>query len=155
MGRSGETVPTFWYKAVGHENTPAEGTIAAASRREALQRLIASGQHPLDLREQSEVQGATGFRLNFGRRPIRLATFTRQLATLSATGSPIIKGLSVITEQTKDRRMQVGIGHHRPCFDGPAVNRHTGDTSLPLIDFLDIAPDSNVNFVGLQFCFHL
>lgn len=97
-------MPTFWYKAVDHANVPAEGTIAAASRREALQRLIASGQHPLDLREHSDGEGATGFQFNFGRRPIRLATFTRQLATLSATGSPIIKGLSVISEQTKDPR---------------------------------------------------
>ena len=97
-------MPTFWYKAAGHENTPAEGTIAAASRREALQRLIASGQHPIELREHSDGQGATGIQFNFGRRPVRLATFTRQLATLAATGAPIIKGLAVISEQTRDPR---------------------------------------------------
>lgn len=97
-------MPTFRYKAVGHESVPAEGTIVAANRREALQRLIASGQHPLELREDSGGQGATGIQFSFGRPAIRLATFTRQLATLSATGSPIIKGLAAISEQTRDPR---------------------------------------------------
>ena len=95
-------MPTFWYKAVGREDAPAEGSITAANRREALQRLIASGQHPVDLREDSGGEGLSSIQFNFGRRPIRLATFTRQLATLSATGSPIIKGLAVISEQTRD-----------------------------------------------------
>ena len=95
-------MPTFWYKALGHEDSAAEGTIAASNRREALQRLIARGQNPVELREHSDGPSATDIQLSFGRRSVRLATFTRQLATLSATGSPIIKGLAVISEQTKD-----------------------------------------------------
>jgi type II secretory pathway component PulF len=95
-------MPTFAYKVIGHDNGPAEGTIVAATRREALQRLIDTGQHPLDLSEQADAAAASPFQFRLSRRAIRLATFTRQLATLAASGAPVIKGLSVLAEQTRD-----------------------------------------------------
>ncbi len=95
-------MPTYWYKTHGREGATSEGTIAAANRREALQRLIDSGRCPIDLREQRAKEGirSHGFRLQ--RRAIRLATFTGQLATLSASGTPIVKSLSVLAEQLND-----------------------------------------------------
>jgi type II secretory pathway component PulF len=97
-------MPTYWYKALGAENRPTQGTIIAASRREALQRLMDSGQHPLDLSERrvEDAAGTAGFQ--FGRQPIRLAILTRQLATLSASGVPIVKSLNVLMEQLNDPR---------------------------------------------------
>ncbi len=76
----------------------------ATSRQEALQRLIASGQHPLELRVQVEKKEGKsgGFRL--GRRALRLATLTRQLATLAEAGVPIVKSLDVLIEQQRDQR---------------------------------------------------
>ncbi len=99
-------MPTYWYRALGVENRPTEGTIVAASRREALQRLIDGGQHPLDLSQRGaeDGAGATGFRFQFQRQSIRLATFTRQLATLSASGVPIVRSLNVLIEQLQDPR---------------------------------------------------
>ncbi len=95
-------MPTFWYKAIGAENTTIEGTITAASRREALHRLMDAGRHPLDLREQGA--GDTGKRktLRFGKSSIRVATFARQLATLSVSGIPIVRSLTVLIDQSKE-----------------------------------------------------
>lgn len=95
-------MPTYAYRALNKGASVTTGTIVAPTRREALQRLVDEGKNPLDLSEQAaeSTSGGTGFR--FGRRRIRLATFNRQLATLSASGSPILKGLSVLSEQTKD-----------------------------------------------------
>ncbi|MBN2308081.1 MAG: type II secretion system F family protein [Candidatus Hydrogenedentes bacterium] len=93
---------TYWYKALGAEGGSSEGTIVATTRREALQRLIDSGQNPLELREQAESDGHTPRLFRLGRRAIRLATLTRQLATLSASGVPVVKGLNVLIAQHKD-----------------------------------------------------
>ena len=97
-------MPTYSYKVLGHESALSEGTIVAANRREALHRLLERGHHPLDLQEQAERAPRGGFSLQLGGRVIRLATFTRQLATLSTSGSPVIKGLAVLAEQTRDPR---------------------------------------------------
>ncbi len=78
--------------------------MTAANRREALQRLIDSGRQPVDLREEQAKKAGMPRQFSFGRRPIRLATFTRQLATLSASGTPMVKGLNVLSEQLRDPR---------------------------------------------------
>jgi type II secretory pathway component PulF len=98
-------MPTFWYRVLGADKALVEGTLVAESRREALQRLVEKGQNPLDLREQAvKAQGGGPARIRLRRRCIRLATFTRQLATLSASGTPVLKGLAVLAEQTRDAR---------------------------------------------------
>jgi len=95
-------MPTFAYKALSKGASVTTGTIVAPTRREALQRLVDEGKNPLDLNEQASESSSKGTAIRFGRRRIRLATFNRQLATLTASGSPILKGLSVLSEQTKD-----------------------------------------------------
>jgi len=97
-------LPTYWYRVLGGETGTSEGTLSAATRREALQRLIDSGRHPLDLREQAE--RARGLGLRLGRRVVRLATFARQLATLSSCGVPIVKSLNVLIDQSHDERLK-------------------------------------------------
>ena len=95
-------MPTFAYKGLSNGANVTTGTIVAPTRREALQRLVDEGKNPLDLSEQASESSSKGTTFRFGRRRIRLATFNRQLATLTASGSPILKGLSVLAEQTKD-----------------------------------------------------
>ena len=95
-------MPTYAYRALNKGASVITGTIMAPTRREALQRLVDEGKTPLDLSEQAAESASGGGGFRFGRRRIRLATFNRQLATLSASGSPILKGLNVLSEQTKD-----------------------------------------------------
>ncbi len=95
-------MPTYAYKALNKGASVTSGTIVAPTRKEALQRLVDEGKSPLDLNEQASDAPGKGGGFRFGRRRIRLATFNRQLATLSASGSPILKGLSVLAEQTRD-----------------------------------------------------
>lgn len=93
---------TYWYRSLSENAVTAEGTIAAADRRDALQQLLGRGLHPIELREQKEAANGSTPARRWGRRPIRLAAFTRQLSTLSASGVPMAKGLSVLEEQMPD-----------------------------------------------------
>lgn len=111
-------MPTYSYKVLGQESALMEGTIVAANRREALHRLIERGQHPLDLQEQAERTPRASFSLQLGGRAIRLATFTRQLATLSASGSPVIKGLAVLAEQSRDPKAKRILGEVTEAVQG-------------------------------------
>jgi type II secretory pathway component PulF len=95
-----------------------QGTIVASTRRDAIQRLIDSGQHPLDLVEQKERTGGLSVRIQLQRQPIRLATFTRQLATLSASGVPIVKSLNVLIEQMRDPRARRILADMRESVQG-------------------------------------
>lgn len=95
-------MPTFVYKAMNEGAAVKTGTIVAPTRREALRRLVDEGKNPLDIAEQTAGESPSGVSFRFGRRRIRLATFNRQLATLSASGAPIIKGLNVLAEQTRE-----------------------------------------------------
>ena len=68
-------MPTFAYRALNQAGQKSQGTVVAATRRDALKRLIAGGQNVLDLSEETSGggNGAVGFRLR--RRYIRLSTF--------------------------------------------------------------------------------
>lgn len=95
-----------------------EGTLVAADRREALQQILNRGQHPLDLREQAPETSTASKGFSWRRRPIRLATFTRQLATLSASGVPMVKGLTVLIEQMADPRAKTVLEAVRESVQG-------------------------------------
>jgi len=114
-------MPTYVYTALQDGRNKDQGTIVAASRREALQRLLDAGKNPLDIKEQSADFDTGGISFNFRRRGIRLATFNRQLATLSLAGTPIIKGLSVLSAQTKEVRA-------RKILDEVIENVRSGST---------------------------
>lgn len=109
---------TYWHRSVTESAAVSEGTIVAADRRDALQQLLGRGLHPLDLREREDAEGGSDRRLHWGRRIIRLATFTRQLATLSASGVPIAKGLSVLEEQMPDLRSKAILVSVRESVQG-------------------------------------
>jgi type II secretory pathway component PulF len=97
-------LPTYAYKALTQEGKKSLGTVVAPTRGEAIRRLVSSGQNVLDLREEKlgGAEASAGFR--FRRRKIRLSTLTRQLATLSASGVPVVQSLNVLIEQTKEPR---------------------------------------------------
>jgi hypothetical protein len=94
----------YFYKALGTDGHRSEGTLVAADRREALERLLSQGWHVLELGEKQAKRGvplAERFSL---RRGIRLATLTRQLATLCSSGVPLVQSISVLIEQSENPR---------------------------------------------------
>lgn len=94
----------YFYKALGTDGHRSEGTLVAADRREALERLLGQGWHVLELGEKQAKRGvplAERFSL---RRGIRLATLTRQLATLCSSGVPLVQSISVLIEQSENPR---------------------------------------------------
>lgn len=111
-------MPTYWYKSLVEGAAPVEGTVTAANRREALQQILGRGQHPLDLREQAPERTASSGGFRWRGRALRLATFTRQLATLSASGVPMVKGLTVLIDQMQDTRAKAVLTAVRESVQG-------------------------------------
>jgi type II secretory pathway component PulF len=94
----------YSYKALGTDGRRSEGTLVAADRREALERLLSQGWHVLELGEQQAKRGVPlGERFSL-HRGIRLATLTRQLATLCGSGVPLVQSISVLIEQSETPR---------------------------------------------------
>ena len=100
----GKSLQTFSYEALDAGGQHAEGRLTAANRREALERLLRRGLHVLELREQAAQKAAFSVVSLFRRRRLRLATMTRQLATLSGSGVPLMQSMNVLIEQTDDAK---------------------------------------------------
>jgi len=99
-------VTAFWYRAVNGAGERAEGVVTSASRREALEHLLAEGWHVLDMRERgAEPAARTRTRL-WPRRRVPLAALNRQLATLCGSGVPLVDSLDVLIAQTDDERLR-------------------------------------------------
>lgn len=118
---------TYSYIALTEKGGRTQGCIAAPSRTDAIRQLAAGGQSVLDLREEGAVQASGGRRL--WRQPIRLSAFARQMATLSASGVPLVQSLNIIIEQSDDPRVANILGDIRSSVEGgstlaDALGRH-------------------------------
>jgi len=96
-------VATYTYIALTQDGRRTQGSVVAPSRPDAIRRLLSGGHNVLDLREDSlPGAAATPSGRRYWRRPIRLSAFARQMATLSASGVPLVQSLNVIIEQSTD-----------------------------------------------------
>jgi type II secretory pathway component PulF len=96
-------VATYSYIALTQDGRRTQGSVVAPSRPDAIRRLLSGGQNVLDLREDSLAGAAAASSgRRYWRRPIRLSAFARQMATLSASGVPLVQSLNVIIEQSTD-----------------------------------------------------
>jgi type II secretory pathway component PulF len=96
-------VATYTYIALTQDGRRTQGSVVAPTRPDAIRRLLSGGHNVLDLREDSlpgAAAASSGRR--YWRRPIRLSAFARQMATLSASGVPLVQSLNVIIEQSTD-----------------------------------------------------
>ncbi|MCE9613174.1 MAG: type II secretion system F family protein [Lentisphaerae bacterium] len=99
---------TYAYKAKHGPETTVEGDLEADSSAAALQALDRMGYSPIWVREKV-VSGKRRRRLGWEGRPLRardITVFTRQLASLTRSGVPILRALHTILDQTENRRMQ-------------------------------------------------
>ena len=108
---------TFAYEAMNESGKPQKGTIEAATKEEAVQKIKAQRLFPTDVKEQKQKKadkgvdaaGQTKARgkkksggFSFGRvKPKVMTTFTRQLSTLQDAGLPLLRSLQILESQQK------------------------------------------------------
>lgn len=100
-------MPTFTYKAKSGPGKTVEGELAADSKTAAVAALEAMGCSPIWVAEQQKAGPGRASRRRDRRISSRDVTlFTRQLASLTKSGVPILKALSTIAEQAENGRFQ-------------------------------------------------
>jgi len=103
-------VSTFAFRAVDLAGVPSRGEVEADSKGQVTEQLRERGLIVLDVSEKSEA-----FRLEqiFDRfRGIKardMAVFSRQFATLIASGMPMLRSLHTLEDQTEDERLRDAI----------------------------------------------
>jgi len=94
-------MPNFSYRAYDRAGSQVAGTINAAGAKEAVQELKNTGLYPTEVNASGGVSGARKGRV----RADALAVFTRQLATLLASGTSLTEALSVLSENTENQKL--------------------------------------------------
>jgi type IV pilus assembly protein PilC len=109
-------MPNFNYSALDAKGEQADGSIAAATEAEAVQKLRAQGLYPTQITEEGQgkdkiVSKRTALKKKPGAKNITLGkpkttvkpkvlmVFTRQLATLIDSGLPLLRSLTVLGKQ--------------------------------------------------------
>lgn len=97
-------MPEFSYEAMGITGQRSQGTLSAASEREAMNLLDKRGLYPIKIQAiQATAPGFLGIRLGGGRRRVKkvyLATFYSQLADLLHSGVPLLRSLEILERQS-------------------------------------------------------
>ena len=107
----------YLYEAVDTSGLKSRGLLAVADQTEALQRIKEMGLFPVKVWRAAAQTGTRSlarhkpFRLpawmtDRSIKPAALAVFTRQLATLSDVGMPLLRGLRLLHEQEENRTMR-------------------------------------------------
>lgn len=109
-------MPNFNYSALDAKGEQSDGTVAAATEAEAVQKLRANGLYPTQIAEEGKgpkvgtvrKAGTSSGRskiknITIGKggtvKPKILMVFTRQLATLIDSGLPLLRSLTVLGKQ--------------------------------------------------------
>lgn len=119
-------MPDYAYTARNMQGERIEGTISAASDRDALNQLSAQSLFPIDVTAEKESQG-----ISFGGRvsgQLMAMTFS-QLAALLRSGVPLLRSLAVLRDQASNRTLKDVLADvHSRIEDGAnladAMERH-------------------------------
>jgi type IV pilus assembly protein PilC len=133
----------YTYTAVDSKGTQTTGTLEAADQSEALRRIKEMGFFPVKLTPASTPALSPaaraqrhamrlGLKSNPARRPRtglfvrriatkRLAVFTRQMATLTEAGLPLLRGLRLVQEQEEHPALKLVIGDLGNAIKGGAT----------------------------------
>ena len=115
---------TYAFRAVDVAGVPSRGEVEAETKAQVTEQLRERGLIVLDVSEKNEA-----FRLEklFDRfRGIKmreLAVFSRQFATLIASGMPMLRSLYTLEDQTEDERLQEAIAGVRAGRRGRQLAR--------------------------------
>ena len=102
---------TFAFRALDSAGTATAGEIEAESKAQVSEQLRQRGLIVLDVSEKSEPFKIEDlWRTWKGIDKRELAVFSRQFATLVASGMPMLRSLHTLEEQTQDERIKEAIG---------------------------------------------
>ena len=103
---------TYEYKARQTSGKLVKGSLQVQSEALAVQRLAGMGLLPVQLQEKGAGTGLQ-MEISFGGGRVTLkplAIATRQLATITAAGVPLLRALTVVSEQTEHAKLKTLLG---------------------------------------------
>jgi type IV pilus assembly protein PilC len=105
---------TFDFRAVDVAGVPSRGELEADSKAQVTEQLRQRGLIVLDVSEKSEAFKFESVLDRFRGIPMReMAIFSRQFATLVASGMPMLRSLYTLEDQTEDERLADAIASVR------------------------------------------
>ncbi|MFQ5509118.1 MAG: type II secretion system inner membrane protein GspF [Leptospirillia bacterium] len=102
-------MPVFEYKGLDARGKTVAGVVDADTHRMARMRLKEGGVYPTEIAESKEKRARSEGRgmTMFSRvRPMEMAIFTRQLATLVGAGLPMLECLAALVDQVENPRLK-------------------------------------------------
>ena len=101
---------TFAFRAIDVAGVAAQGELEAASKMQVTEQLRQRGLIVLDVAEKREGMKIESIFQRFKSVNLRnLSVFSRQFATLIASGMPMLRSLYTLEEQTEDEMLQKAI----------------------------------------------
>jgi type IV pilus assembly protein PilC len=103
---------TFQYKVRDRAGNVTTGSLVADSEALVLARLREQGLTPLDVKRKKRGIG----QIELGGKKVKfkqVAVFSRQFATMVNSGLPILRGLSILAEQTENKELARVLGQAR------------------------------------------
>ena len=105
---------TFAFRAIDVAGVPSRGEVEAETKSQVTEQLRDRGLIVLDVEEQNEAMKLEGVFERFKGIGMReMAIFSRQFATLVASGMPMLRSLYTLEDQTEDERLAAAIGSLR------------------------------------------
>jgi type IV pilus assembly protein PilC len=121
---------TFAFRALDVAGIPSRGEVEAESKARLSEELRQRGLIVLDISEKKEAFRVESLLDRFRRMPVRdLAVFSRQFATLIASGMPMLRALHTLEDQTDNEMLQNAVGEVRKDVEAgsslaQAMERH-------------------------------
>jgi len=114
---------TFAFRAIDVAGVPSRGELEAESKAQVTEQLRQRGLIVLDVSEKREAMRVDGFLDRFQHVKMRdLAVFSRQFATLIASGMPMLRSLYTLEDQTEDEKItQAIVGLRKDVEAGSSV----------------------------------
>jgi type IV pilus assembly protein PilC len=101
---------TFAFRAIDVAGTPSRGELEAATKGQVTEQLRQRGLIVLDVSEKHESIKVEGLFDRFQSVSMRnLSVFSRQFATLIASGMPMLRSLYTLEDQTEDEKITAAI----------------------------------------------
>ena len=100
-------MPTFSYRAKTTTGTIAEGVVTAGTHKEALTQLTQRSLFPLEVKDQEANANPFGIKLEFPSK-VKTETIADTLTGLSdllGNGVSLLESLTILAEQSPDKRM--------------------------------------------------